>query len=177
MTIDEALKRYKETTPDIAEHLDTLVNLAAECETVTEFGFRRGASFCALLKGNPSKLSTYDINIKPDLVDFFGSMRGETELEFNQISTLDTPPIDECDLLFIDTWHVFSQLNSELTKHGNRVKKYIVLHDTEVYSHTGEDGSQFGLIDAIAGFIMFNPHWHIMKHYPNNNGLTVLVRA
>lgn len=175
MTIDELLERYKAETPDIREHLDTLTNLAAEVEHVTEFGFRYGASFCALLKGKPSTLVTYDININPIHMDLIRSVRPEeTEIEFNQISTLDAV-IDPTDLLFIDTWHCYSQLKRELDLHGHKAKKYIVMHDTQTYRHKGEDGTTPGLYDAIQEYIVDKP-WVIHFDHQNNNGLLCLVR-
>ncbi len=180
--IDKALAYFKAETANIAEHLDTLKELAYRCTHVTEFGFRFGASYCALLAGlreRPSKLITYDIHIPPACRDLFGPIRGETILDFIQESTLETNLIEETDLLFVDTLHTYKQLKAELEKHGSRVRKFMAFHDTakSAYAHRGEDGSSFGLLDAINEFIAGNPEWSVMKHYENCNGLTILVKV
>lgn len=179
ITIDQALEQYKVDTPDIRDHLDTLTELAKEVTKATEFGFRHGASFCALLKGlrdRPTSLATYDININPAHMDLFSPLRGDCELEFNQISTLDTPPIDETDLLFIDTLHNYSQLKQELELHAHKVSKYIVFHDTKTYRHVGESESGKGLYDAITEYIAGHSDWTVKFDYHYNNGLLCLEK-
>lgn len=179
--IDQALAYFENETPDIREHLVTLKELASRVSHVTEFGFRYGASYCALLAGLRDKpgsfLRTYDIHIPPACRDFFGPLRGETHLDFIQESTIETDPIEETDLLWIDSLHTYAQMKKELERHGSRVRKYIAAHDTETYGTKGEDGSSFGLMDALKEFIVNNPEWSIEKHYPNNNGVTILVKS
>lgn len=180
ITIDQALEEYRKSTPDIAEHLGTLTELASRVNTITEFGFRFGCSFAALLKGlggRPgTKATTYDLHIRPVDVDLFGPMRGETELEFNQISTIDTPPIDQTDLLFIDSLHTHLQLQTELKIHAHKVNKYIVMHDTETYGRKGETGAPIGLRDAVEEFLVKNPEWSVEFDHKNCNGLMCLVK-
>jgi cephalosporin hydroxylase len=180
VTIEQALEQYRKDTPDIAEHLDTLVELSSRVSTVVEFGFRHGASFCALLKGLGGRpgtsIATFDINIDPRDVDFFVPLRGETDLEFNQISTLEAVPIEPVELFFCDTLHTYKQLKAELARHAKNVTKYIVLHDTVSYAHKGEDGSDKGLRDAIIEYIADRPEWSIEMDYQNNNGLMVCVK-
>lgn len=161
--------------PDIIEHLPTLRDLAAECKHVTEFGFRYGASFSALLMGEPHRAVTYDIYLPPEIVDFFYSLNLTTELQFNKCSTLECV-IQPTDLLFIDTLHTYDQLRKELRIHGNKSRKYLIFHDTQTYGTVGEDKTTPGLLGAIMGFMADNPHWHVHKMYYNNNGLTVLKR-
>lgn len=158
---------------DIVEHLDTLKDLSAGLDHITEMGFRSGTSFTAFLMAQPKKLVTYDIAI-PAFVDSFRSICGKTNMEFHQKSTLETE-IEETDLLFIDTLHTYTQLKQELTLHAHKAKKYLVFHDTETYGQVGEDGESPGLNQAIAELIA-EGHWYIKDIYHNNNGLTVLER-
>lgn len=162
-------------TNDILEHLDTLRNYASKCDHVTEMGFRAGTSFMAFLAAQPKKLITYDIHIDDELVKAFTFIRGKTEVVFRQENTLATD-IEETDLLFIDTFHSFTQLHCELRIHGNKARKFIILHDTESCRYRGEDGLTPGLEIAVDIFLKNNDHWKIreIKHY--NNGLTVLER-
>src|SRR6478736_6697523 len=113
--IDQLLKEYKQTTPDICEHMDTLTELAKECDHITEMGFRHGASACAMLKAQPKKLISYDL------------VKGNTEVQLIQGNTLEVQ-IEETDMLFIDTLHTYDQLKEELRLHGNKAKKYLVFH-------------------------------------------------
>jgi cephalosporin hydroxylase len=167
---------YKEHTPDINEHLDTLTEYAKKCDHITEFGFRFGASFCALLLGAPKKLITYDIDIPKAPVEVFRSLNPSTKMVFIESSTL-IVDIEETDLLFIDTLHTYEQLKAELDLHGNKARKYLAFHDTTTFRHTGEHGGSKGLYDAILEFLELNPHWELEVEYNNNNGLLILRRA
>mgnify|MGYP003341704613 CR=1 FL=1 len=93
--------------------------------------------------------------------------------------------IEETDLLFIDTLHAYKQLNQELTLHGNKAKKYIILHDTSSYEYSDERNSYTnenmdspirGLWPAVEEFLKNNNHWKIQERRLNNNGLTILKR-
>ena len=107
--------------------------------------------------------------------------------------------IDECDMLFIDSWHHYYQLRKELKLHADKAKKWIVMHDTVSCGSSGEDwkswgnGSQIqydqlcqdldteeidniGINSAIFEFLSTHPEWRVKQHYKNNNGLTVLER-
>ena len=100
------------------------------------------------------------------------------------------------DLLFIDTWHVFGQLRRELHHHQASVRRYILLHDTEVDHDDGESVRRkhdvdaesrrtgypaheirLGLWPAVEEFLARHPEWELKTHYTNNNGLTVLRRV
>jgi hypothetical protein len=44
------------------------------------------------------------------------------------------------DLLFINMWYIYVQLEKELKLYGNISKKYIALHDTNTFVVIGENG-------------------------------------
>jgi hypothetical protein len=46
--------------------------------------------------------------------------------------------IEETDLLFLDTWHVYEQVRDELKLHANKVRKYICFHDIVSWGEVGE---------------------------------------
>lgn len=171
----DLVEQYKKDTPDICEHLDTLTHYASKCDHVTEMGFRHGASFSALLKGQPKKLITYDLGISKAHADELDRHKGITETVYIEGDTLKVD-IEETDLLFIDTLHTYDQLKKELERHAGKVRKYLIFHDTEAYRYKGEDGSPYGLMDVICEYVRDNPAWEIEEHYFNNNGLTVLVK-
>merc|ERR1712166_349565 len=95
-------------------------------------------------------------------------------------------------LLFIDTLHCYGQVKRELARHHSKVRQYIVLHDTEIYSsnsdciehtayltrlgwHKGEISS--GIVGAIHDFLQENPDWTELVRFSHNSGLMVLKRA
>jgi predicted O-methyltransferase YrrM len=101
---------------DINEHLDTLRGLARECSHVTEFGTRAGVSTTALLDARPKVLVSYDIDRLSVVAVLEEVARGLrcTQFIFRQANVLEVE-IEDTDLLFIDTWHVYDQLKEEST--------------------------------------------------------------
>lgn len=181
----EALYQQAATTPsDINEHLPRLRELAAECEHVTEFGMRGGMSTVALLAAQPTTLVSWDLNpyavISQRCADLI-AVAGHTSFQPRVGDTLrirlDAEPTD---LLFIDTLHTAKQLQAELERHADpmedRVKKYLVFHDTVSFGMKGEDGSEPGLRAAIRWFQRCHsfPIWELVDDRQNNNGLVVL---
>lgn len=187
---------FSSTTSEINEHLPTLHNLAKECEFVIEFGVCHGKSTRAFLASGV-KLRSYDVWIEPRVLELFNHSRSiGNDVQYIQSNTISIE-IDECDMLFIDTWHHYYQLRKELKLHANKVKKYLVFHDTVSCGSSGEEweswgnGSKInyqrlcedldtnkidniGINSAIFEFMSENHNWVVKKHYKNNNGLTIL---
>ncbi len=157
---------------DINEHLPTLKYYADECDHVTEFGVRTGVSTWAWLASKAATIRSYDImDVSPYIATHFQAAKEkEKDFTFKQISTLDTSLIIEpTDLLFVDTDHTYDQCSKELKQHANKVKKYIIFHDTVLFGPNE-------LLKAIDEFIKDNPNWVRHEVYSNNNGLTVLKK-
>ena len=191
-TILDYYEYYKNTPSDINEHLETFKKYSSECDTVVEMGVRGITSTWAFLMGKPKKMISIDFQ-HPEI---FGGDIHEVyricndlniEYEFKLEDTLKCD-IEQCDLLFIDTWHDFLQLKSELFRHHSKVNKYIILHDTNSYGFKDEDlyseydkGRQEtnlpkGLIAATDEFLLHNQNWFIFERFANNNGITILKR-
>lgn len=171
---------------DINEHLPTLKKYTQECDVVIEMGVRSIISTWAFLAGKPKKLTSIDIVNPIDYInhdkngcdlDLVKKAANEENIDFNFIlgDTLKIE-IDECDLLFIDTLHNYSQLKKELELHSNKVKKYIILHDTESFKTKGETNNELGIWKAVEEFLELNVNWSIKECFKNNNGLTILER-
>lgn len=164
----------------IEEHLPTLKKYATECKHVTEFGVKDGNSTWALLAGKPEKMVSYDLNYEPykKEIDEIINKAHEAKIDYKFINanTL-TIDIDPTDLLFIDTTHHYLHLIKELYRHGNKVNKFILIHDTTYCGEVSDDWTTPGLNKAIEGFIADNKHWKIKEVFTNNNGLTVLQRT
>jgi hypothetical protein len=176
-TMDEIERHFvlfRDTPADINEHMQTLCDYAKQCESVTEFGI--GRSTWAFLHARPKTLRCYDIrDANFELQTRLGADVG-TDVRFERADTLGLT-IEPTDLLFIDTYHVHRQLQAELDRHAPMARKYIAMHDTEVFKDHGEDSSRPGLWAAVEEFVASHPEWRIVERRLNNNGLTILQRA
>ena len=154
------------TPSDNNEHCPKLHALAKECKHITEIGVMFGRSTVSFLAARPEVLVSYDIK-KQEIVNQIEKLAGEEHLRF--IFKLDdsrTATIDETDLLYIDSDHTYEQLKIELFRHGDKSRKYIVLHDTAAFPEMRK---------AIGEFVE-RGSFQIKEVFVNNNGLTVLER-
>lgn len=190
------------TPSDINEHLPTLFHYAQQSESIVECGVRNIVSTWAFLKGlllnnSPTKkLVCVDIAKDPSIDNVIQLTNGLVDMQFIQADSAKVNVPHDYDLLFIDTWHVYGHLKRELEHHHARVKKWIIMHDTEIDKLLGESircGSDIqqqmlqsgysyvdvlnGLGKAIDEFLKNHPEWQIEKVFNNNNGLTVLKRV
>jgi len=173
-----ALEHATRMPSDINEHLPLLSMLASQCIHVTEFGVRTGCSTLAFLHGLRTKRATlrsYDIN---DHFGVYATMRPHTTTDwvFTCGSTLEIPPIEPTDLLFVDTLHRYSQVQGELELHGDSVRRWIAFHDTETFGTVGDDGRRGGINEAISEWMAARPEWRVVYRTHRNNGLTVIER-
>ena len=159
------------TPSDIYEHLPKLYELASQCRHVTELGTRAGTSTTAFLFAQPDKLVCYDM-VKHPRIDLLRALAGRTLFHFRLADVL-TVDIDETDLLFIDTYHVYEQLKEELRLHAGKAGKYIVLHDTTIFAERGEAAASRGLWPAVEEFLA-QGSFRLLERHTNNSGLTVL---
>ena len=175
--MSEAFDILTRTATDINEHLPMLYYLAQQCDHVTEFGVRTGASTLAFLhglQGRPATLRSYDINDQYGVQD---SLTKWTRVEwtFSICSTLSITRIEPTDLLFVDTLHNYDQVRQELALHGESARRWIVFHDTETFGTVGDDGGR-GINQAITEWLEAKPEWRIVYRTHRNNGLTVIER-
>jgi len=186
-SIDEYFEYHRNSPSDINEHMQTLARYGEGCSHITEMGVRAVVSTWAFLKARPQKLVCVDINPTPlEHPRQLAAAQGTT-LEFRQADTGDESfEIEETDLLFIDTWHVYEQLKREFDLHAERARRWIILHDTTTFGEYGEEHTyacmtrparhRKGLWYAVEEFLLQNRHWQLWEKYAHNNGLTVLAR-
>lgn len=191
-TIEEHFNYKKSLPSDINEHMVTLRKYSSECEHITEMGVRDVVSTWAFLAGKPKKYVGIDINKSPiELAQELATNEG-IDFVFIQGDTVDPDfEIEETDLLFIDTWHIYKQLKVELQKHSNKARKYIIMHDTTTFgyvdegenpiSHTfskrvGLEKEKSGLMTAVKEFLENTDVWYLHEKFEHNNGLTILAR-
>jgi hypothetical protein len=194
--MEKIIKKYNELCQrpsDINEHLKTLKKYSEECEDIVEMGVRTIVSTWAFLSSNPKNMTSIDL-LHPsafgaDINEVYDAVK-DTNINFQFIESDSLlVNIDDCDLLFIDTWHDFLQLKKELNRHNSKVKKYIILHDTVTFGYTNEpldwsyppkntDETNLpsGLCPAVDEFLLLNKDWILFERHSNNNGLTILKR-
>ena len=181
MLIEKKYKELCETESNINEHLPTLKRYTEECDSVVELGVCTIVSTWAFLAGNPKKLTSIDIkhpSVDGGNLPEVEEAAKENNIDFSFIlGDSRVVEIPTCDLLFIDTNHIYDVLKVELSKHGNKASKYIILHDTQTFGEIGEDPRFKGLNYAISEFLSENKNWKVKEVFTNNNGLTVLERV
>ena len=175
-TLAEQYERARSTPSDINEHCETLWRLSSECEHATEFGMRHGVSTVALLAGSlDGRLKTLvSYEAEPTCAIRSVAALAPDVFVFRAGNSL-AVEIDETDLLFIDTKHTADQLYGELTRHAERVRRWIVMHDTQIFGEKGEDGGA-GLLPALRRFLKERTEWSVVEHHTHNHGLTVISR-
>jgi hypothetical protein len=190
---------YCKSESDINEHLPILHEYAMNCNHVTECGVRGAVSsyaFADALVNRPdTKMVSVDLETNANVTEFLELTKAAgLNTVFYQESDLECP-MEQTDLLFIDTWHVYGHLKRELNRWNMFVTKYIILHDTTVdgehgetirlgmnpFEQTSATGIPLqeilkGLWPAITEFLEEHSEWTLEKRYENNNGLTILAR-
>ena len=187
--MQKILEKYTnlcQTPSDINEHLPVIKKYAQQCEHITEMGIRYIVSTWAMLAAKPKKIICYDILTGLDMNIFNANLNeiineannANISFVFHKADVLNID-IEETDLLFIDTYHEYNQIKKELKLHGNKVKKYLLFHDTTTFGQNGETFKQpntIGIWPAIKEFLNDNNHWEICEKLENNNGLTILKK-
>ena len=196
--LERKYNEYCKDPSDIYEHLPTLYSYARECRHVTECGVRGAVSsyaFANALRGRDNRIIMVDLRGCNNIDRYLDECENEgVNATFYEESDL-TCPMEDTDLLFIDTWHVYGHLKKELARWHEHVGKYIILHDTTVDGEVGEsvrmghnieeeskdsglteEDIRKGLWPAVEEFLVEHPEWVLKERFTNNNGLTVLAR-
>lgn len=171
MTLEQMYARAAATPGDINEHAAKFRELAAKCDVIVDLGHRSGVSTVAFVAAQPKSVYTYDM--RPDSI--WGELekrKGATEFHAIPADT-ETVEIPECDLLFEDSAHTAKHVYMVLSRCAPKVRRFIVVHDTQIYGEQGEDGGP-GVLVGLRGFMVENPKWSVLYHTQANNGLTVL---
>ncbi len=175
MTLEELFRKAVDTHGDIHEHIPTLRRFAEQCSHVTEFGTRWATSTIAFIAARPKRLVCYDVQRCDEVGDREQTARDAgVDFQFHQADVL-TVDIEPTDLLFIDTKHTYDQLKSELERHADKARKFIILHDTVSFGLVGEDGGK-GLNAAADEYFASVSGWSLIENSPNCNGLRVYAR-
>lgn len=179
MDFKSTYETCKNTPSDINEHLELLYSLGKQVQNITEFGVGFGRStkaFIAAIAETGGTLHSYEIKVLEGVSELFAAAQeAGLNAHFCEESTLEAE-IAETDLLLIDSHHTFDQVWNELQKHSDKVKKFIVFHDTELYGISGQDQGSIGIWPAIYQWMESHGEWQIKEQRYNNNGLLVLEK-
>jgi hypothetical protein len=215
--VDATYQRACHTPGDIWQLLPVLCAYAARCDHVTECVSHMGHSTWALLRGiargapqrrsadtAPSSSSSSSLRMitvvtaqwpaaPMPVVDLARGVGVSYELRYgDDVATL----LEETDLLFIDTWHVYAHLKRELERHHARVRRWIVMHDTAIDAFHGESircradtaeqarrsgypeaEIRRGVWPAVREFLAAHgDEWRLAQRWNNCNGLAILAR-
>lgn len=188
--IEALYDKYHRQPSAISEHMPTLRRLASGCDTVCEFGVKRGMSTTALLLGCAGKVYSWDVVETPQARQL-EKLAGERWVY--TVADSKTANVPECDLLFIDSLHNYEQVKAELL-HADKVRRYLVFHDVTTFGEIGADGEtgrwtwepvvhesvpagHWGVRPAIDEFMVEHWDWRIAERHVNSHGLLVLQRG
>lgn len=174
-TLRELYDESHRISRDIQEHLTVLYKYASLVDHVTELGASCGNSTSAFVLAKPKTIRTYDLQHHPR-VDTIAAAAQDAGIDFKYtVADVREIDIDGTDLLFIDTWHCYEQMQIELERHADKARRYIIMHDTETFSLNGEN-APVGIWPAVSEYMREHPQWELHEHRQNNNGLTVFRR-
>jgi hypothetical protein len=100
-------------------------------------------------------------------------MKGKIVFKQDHMPASTVTEMDEADLVFLDNEHTYDALRDELERFGTKSRRYIVMHDTQIYGENGQDGGP-GLFSAMRDFVRKHKKWSVIYHTTLQYGLTVL---
>lgn len=175
--LEAMFRQAVERPSDINEHINTLFRLASGVSHVTEFAGGECLSTYGFALAKPQVLRRYqrERSCSDVRIAAVARMAGVDYVRAPQEGV--DAEIEPTDLLFIDTLHVEERMRDELERHAHKVRRYLIMHDTETYGQNGEAPGRRGVWPAIASYMRRHPEWRLLHHFANNNGLTVFIRV
>lgn len=171
-------KEYQEAcarVTDIHEHLPVLSDLTSQCTHVTELGVGWAQSTRAFLR-HDVELHSYEYMPQPGIQEFFAEAKSSGRNVTLHIDDTRKVEIAPTDFLFVDSLHIYEQVQEELRLHADKARKFIGFHDTTSFAERGEFGGR-GIWPAVQEFMDTHPEWQLVERRTNNNGLTILKRV
>lgn len=157
-------------------HMGIFADYASKCDSITELGIDSGCATLAFLNSGCKKVYSYNVVTSPNALKIKQAAR--EDCMFFKLSSKDNlkVKIKKTDLLYIDTDHWYGQIKAELEHHHPRVKKWIMMHDTETFGTINPFDGRPGMRAAIYEFLETHPEWQMKEHFENGHGLTILER-
>lgn len=163
---------YLDPNSDICYHMPVLLEMGAKHQKVLEIGVRAGASFSALLLLSKGIVTGVDLKVYDELKHLIKlATDANRQVRFVQSDSLKYTPVQNVDVLHIDTRHDYDQLSEELARYTPHVDGFICMHDTATFWEVGETTSR-GLKYAVEPWAK-NSGWVMVYQTHTNNGFTV----
>jgi hypothetical protein len=153
------------------KYLHKIKNLLNECESYRELGTNQGASAFIAATTNVKILDLVDISFKGmkinrHILDNF-IISNNKKINYYEVSSLDAEINYNTDFLFIDSLHEADHLSKEINKYHSLTSKYIMFHDTTLYSE---------LFTVVKNFVENNSQWEILEIEESFAGHTIIKR-
>jgi len=160
----------------VKPHMHIFADYASQCNSITELGIDSGCATLAFLNSGCKKVYSYNVVTSPNALKIKQAAREDGM--FFKLSSKDNlkVKINKTDLLYIDTDHWYGQIKAELEHHHPRVKKWIMMHDTETFGTVNPFDGRPGMRAAIYEFLEAHPEWQMKEHFEIGHGLTILER-
>jgi hypothetical protein len=160
----------------VMPHLEVFQKYGSLSNIITEFGVETGCSTVAFLISGCKKMYSYDVIVTPNArMVKQAADRDGVYFRLYEKNNLKVK-IKTTDLLFIDTDHWYGQIKAELEHHHTRVRKWIMMHDTETFGMINPFDGRPGMKAAIFEFLETYPEWKLLEHIEIGHGLTILER-
>jgi hypothetical protein len=173
-TLEQMYAGTHEQASFLNEHMPKLRELASQCGSVTEFGFRPLCSTLAFLAGQPKKLRTYMAKDDPVFVNL-KKRQGQCDFAYQAGDPVEVE-IEETDLLMLDRHHYAARLIDEVERHHKKVRRWIVVAGTERFGGIGDTKGKAGLLSGVRTIVKNHPEWTVVYRVNNNNGLMILSK-
>jgi hypothetical protein len=173
-TLEEWFSTAKASPSDFHEHVQTLRELADQCESVAEIVAWGKPSTVALCASKAKRIESCSPNGDRPQWARLRELVGP-RLQTTRPTDGNAIPVIPCDLLFVDTYHTGPTVYGQLKSNAESVRKYLVIHCTEIYGEAGDDGGP-GVLHGIRQFLREHTEWTAIRHDANNYGLIVLSR-
>jgi hypothetical protein len=185
---------------EVAPFMPRLRGLAKECESVIEVGGDLGAGSISIVLGLSENLHQKK---KFSVVSYRGITPQDMKkkiykfkvpaihFSFEQGEYLGKN-IEYADMVYINSFHTYARLVSELEHFAPRTGKYLaVLHTGFPWGYEDEPDYYLkryvppawirkdlkGLVKAVEEFLLLHPEWEKFEEYTNSHGFTILKRV
>ncbi len=175
MDLQKTFEHFRAKPSDFNEHFDAIREFVAKCQHVTEFG-SRDYGVIALLAGEPKVLRSYSSQAEGPAfwkAEQLAKKMSGTRVLITHEDPNDIEDIEETDLFFYDPSK--SDLYRDLERHYAKLRRFIVVHDTDIYGVKMPDGKP-GLKLHLMRFMKAHPEWTVVYSTAKNYGLMVLSR-
>jgi len=190
MPLDHLFEQTANNARDLSNHAEAIKNTCSRVRHVTAF-VKRADWEPMIAAGFPANIEVYQSE-ETALVDkTHEAVKLQHVKDARKIDTysthrpskgakvdpLEVETITETDLLIIDKVNDAGYLTAVLQRHGASVRQMIMVRGTQAFGEKAEfDARRPGLFHAMREWIENHPEWFVMKHWPNQYGLTLLAR-